>query len=140
MPELRRGYVCGLGSYDDRIRQSRARCIGAIALILLVLSVLFFIWMWIKACIQGAIPQTRWGYYEGNHGPWRRTPFYFLGPFAPKYSLRWIWYQVVNLQFFSFVLGLVSIVLKPNKKSAIITTLAFVSGFLFFVTHYWLVD
>ena len=122
------------------IRQSGARWIDAISLLLLVLSVLLFIWMWIRACIQGEIPQAPWGKYEGNHGPWHHRASFALGTFTPKYNLRWLWSQVLNLQFFSFVLGLVSIIFKPNRRSAIITALAFISGFLFFITHYWLVD
>lgn len=90
--------------------------------------------------MQGDIPQARWGHYEGNHGPWRHPSFYIFGPFVPKYDLRRLWSQVLNLQFFSFVLGLVSIVLKPNRRAAIIVAFVFVSGLLFFVTHYWLVD
>lgn len=122
-----------------RIRQSGSRWIGTIALWLLALSVLLFIWMWVKAYIQGEIPQTPWGKYEGNHGPWHYR-YYILGPFAPKYDLQWIWSQVLNLQVFSFIFGLVSIVFKPSRRNTIITALAFVSGLLFFITHYWLVD
>lgn len=127
-------------SLITRTRQNGSRWIGTIALWLLVLSVLLFIWMWLKAYIQGQIPHTSWGNYEGNHGPWRRTSFYILGPFARKYDLRWIWWQVLNLQVFSFIFGLVSIAFKPNRRSAIITSLAFGLSFLFFITHYWLVD
>jgi len=124
-----------------RIRQSIARWVGAIALVFLVFSVLLFIWMWVCAYMQGDIPQV-WGRYEGNHGPWhhRFYRYYVAGPFAFIYELRWIWWQVLNLQFFSFVLGLVSIVLKPNRRAAVIAVLAFALGFLFFITHYWLVD
>lgn len=90
-----------------------------------------------KAYIQGQIPQTPWGKYEGNHGPWHKPLHDILGI---KYDLEWIWSQVLNLQIFSFIFGLVSIAFKPSRRNTIITALAFVSGCLFFITHYWLVD
>lgn len=126
-----------LPSLITRTRQNGSRWIGTIALWLLVLSVLLFIWMWVKAYIQGQIPQTPWGKFEGSHGPWHKPLHDILGI---KYDLEWIWSQVLNLEIFSFIFGLVSIVFKPNRRSAIVTALAFVSGFLFLITHYWLVD
>ena len=118
-----------ISSIITRLRQNVSHWSGIIAVSLLALSVLLFIWMWARAYMYGAIPLMSWGQYEGNHGPWRH-----------RYDLRGAWWQILNLQFFSFVLGLVSIVFKPNRRGAIITALAFVSGFLFFITHYWLVD
>jgi len=124
-----------------RIRKSGARWIGTVALAFLVLSILLFIWMWVCAYMQGDIPQI-WGRCEGNHGPWRHRfyQYYLPRPFALIYELRWIWGQILNSQFCAFVLGLVSIVFKPNRRAVVIAALAFVLGFLFFVTHYWLVD
>lgn len=110
-------------SVITRIQQRVARQLSAIALWLLVLSVLLFIWMWLKAYIQGQIPQAPWGKHEGNHGLWHHR-YYILGSFAPKYDLRWIWSQVLNLQVFSFIFGLVSIAFKPNRRRAVITSLA----------------
>jgi len=55
-------------------------------------------------------------------------------------ELRWLWWQVLNLQVFSFVCGLVSFILKPDRRAAVVAGLAAILGFLFFVTHYWLVD
>jgi hypothetical protein len=116
-------------SVITRIRQNVSRWSGIIAVSLLVFSVLLFIWIWVCAYMHGDIPETNWGQYEGNHGPWRH-----------RYDLRGVWWQILNLQFCAFVLGLVSMVLKPNKKAAVITALAFILGFLFMITHYWLVD
>lgn len=112
-----------------RIRQSGARWIGTIALTFLVCSALLFIWMWVCAYMHGDIPETRWGQYEGNHGPWRHS-----------YDLRGAWWQILNMQFYAFVLGLVSMAFKPNRRAAVVTVFAFVLGFLFMATHYWLVD
>jgi len=109
--------------------------------VFLALSVFLFIWMWVCAYMQGNIPQV-WGRYEGNHGPWRHIFYKYTvpGPFALMCELRWLWWQVLNLQVFSFVCGLASFVLKPNRRAAVIVGLAAILGFLFFVTHYWLVD
>jgi hypothetical protein len=121
--------ICQTPSSIAEIRQRGAYWISASALFFLVFSVLLFIWMWVRAYMHGGIPQTGWGQYEGNHGPWRHS-----------YDLRGAWWQILNLQFYAFVLGLVSIVFKPKRRASIITVLAFVSGCLFLVTHYWLVD
>jgi hypothetical protein len=127
-------------SVITRIRQNVSRWSGIIAVSLLVFSVLLFIWMWVCAYMQGNIPQV-WGRYEGNHGPWHHRFYWYYVPwFALIYELRWLWNQVLNLQVLSFVVGLVSIVLKPNCRAAIITALVFVLTFMFFVTHYWLID
>ncbi|MCX5698056.1 MAG: hypothetical protein NTU54_08860 [Candidatus Omnitrophica bacterium] len=112
-----------------KIRQSAARWISVISLVSLALSLLLFIWMWSRAYMHGNIPHTSWGQYEGNHGPWRHN-----------YDLRGVWWQILNLQLCALILGLVSFVFKPNRRVAIIAGLAFVSGCLFFATHYWLVD
>jgi|GEM_PF-2557517 len=123
-----------------RIRKSGVRWLGVTALVLLAFSVLLFIWMWVCAYMQGNIPQV-WGRYEGNHGPWRyRFYGYYIPWYALIYELRWLWWQVLNLQVFSFIFGLASFILKPNRRTAIISALAFVLGFLFLITHYWLVD
>jgi hypothetical protein len=123
----------------SKIRQNVAHWLTVVALVFLTFSVLLFIWMWVHAYIQGNIPQV-WGRYEGNHGPWHHRFYRFYVPwYAFIYELRWLWWQVLNLQIFSFILGLVSIILKPNRRATITTTLAFVLAFLFFVTHYWLV-
>ncbi|MEI8348891.1 MAG: hypothetical protein WCI77_01955 [Candidatus Omnitrophota bacterium] len=111
------------------IRQNVSRWSGTIAASLLGLSVLLFIWMWARAYMHGDIPQTSWGQYEGNHGPWRH-----------RYDLRGVWWQILNIQFCAFVFGLVSVVFKPSTRATIIVALTFAMGFLFFAMNYWLVD
>ncbi|MDD4895004.1 MAG: hypothetical protein PHW54_06825 [Candidatus Omnitrophica bacterium] len=118
-------------------RKKTAYWLNTGALVLLALSVLFLIRMWVRAYIEGSIPQGAWGQYEGNHGPWRER--IFLMPWA-RHGLRWLWWQVLNLQLFAFVIGFISILFKPSKKAVIAACSAFVLGCLFFVTHYWLVD
>ena len=110
-------------------RQKAAYWLNTGALVLLVLSVLFFIWMWGRAYIEGGIPQGAWGQYEGNHGPWRHI-----------YNLRAAWWQILGMLSYTFVLGFISMLFKPSKRAIIATCSAFVLGFLFFATYYWLVD
>lgn len=116
-------------------REKAAHWLDASALALLTLSVLLFIWMWVRAYMQGDIPQGGWGHYESNHGPWRDR--FFL---PATRSLEWFWWQILNIQFYAFAVGVFSMCFKPGKQGFMIACSAFVFGTVFFTTHYWLVD
>lgn len=75
------------------------------------------------------MPDTAWGTYEGNHGPWRH-----------RYDLRGAWWQIANTQTVAFLLGLASCCISPNRRALIVAGLALTGKVLFFLTHYWLVD
>lgn len=117
------------GPPPTSIRMAGARWTGTVAIALLLFSIVLFAWMWIHAYRTGAIPETEWGTYRGNHGPWRH-----------RYDLRSAWHWVSFSHLLAFVLGIVSLVIKPSLRALYIILAAFAIGFLFMSTHYWLVD
>src|SRR6056297_2016413 len=86
----------------------------AIAIAFLAVSVFIFAWMWIQALAIGAVPEADWGTITGNHGPWRHL-----------YELRSMWWGILNLQFWSVYLAMLSLVTKPSKKAATTLLAAF---------------
>ncbi|MFW6151645.1 MAG: hypothetical protein ACOC6C_01590 [Verrucomicrobiota bacterium] len=100
-----------------------------IAIGFLSISVLIFAWMWIRALAMGALPEGDWGTTAGNHGPWRRL-----------HELRSMWYGILELQWWSLSFAITSYAVKPRLRTAITVVVAFIALFLFFYTHYWLVD
>jgi hypothetical protein len=106
-------------------------------LVFLALSTLLFVAMWARrALLGGAVPKTPWGEVAGNHGPWRGLPH----PFGPRYALRDMWYQVLDLQCLAFLCAGVSLLLRPRWRTALVAGGAAAAGLLFLFTHYWLVD
>jgi hypothetical protein len=111
------------------LRKSIASWFYVIALVLLLFSVILIARMWMNANMQNAIPNSSWGIKMGNHGPWRHI-----------YNLRDAFWQILNLQVYSLILAIVSLIIKPKRKTIVFATLALIIFFLFFYTHYWLVD
>ena len=111
-----------------RFRHICANWFSTIALILLIIALVLFIWMWTQAFINGVIPNISWGEHAGNHGPWRHI-----------YNLRNLWWYIDYALFLSFKLALSSYFFKRDNKAAVIVFAAFVFGFIFMST-YWLVD
>ncbi len=117
------------------LRKSSSQFLYLIAIILFIVSIAIFIWMWIYAYMHDYIPDTTWGEKLGNHGPWRRLGFWRQG-----FSIRDAFWHIVNLQFYSMCLALISFFVKPNIRAIILFTITLVIFFVFLYTHYWLVD
>ncbi len=100
-----------------------------ISLVLLFISFFLFAWMWVYAFMHDYVPETPWGIKIGNHGPWRHS-----------YNLRNAFWYIFVMQFLSICLTIVSFIIKPNRKAVILFGIALVVFFMFFYTHYWLVD
>lgn len=113
----------------SRIRPSMAQLVGLIALEVLIFSVFLFIWMWLRAYHTGAVPVTTWDNYDRNHGPWRHL-----------YELRDLWWKIPEVRFWSFILGSISLIIKPSHLALLTVIVSPVAGFIFMVSHYWLVD
>ena len=111
-----------------RFRNIYAYWFRTIAIVLLIIAIILFIWMWIKAHIIGVIPNMNGREYYGNHGPWRHI-----------YTLRNLWWYTAYTQIFSFYLALVSFLLKRDNKAAIMLFISFIAV-LFLMSTYWLVD
>jgi hypothetical protein len=119
-----------------RMSEVCGRWIGAAAWVCLGLSAVVFVLMWVRAFLDGTVPKTAWGEVAGNHGPWRGLPY----PLGPRYALRDMWYQVLDLQCLAALCASVSLLLRPRWHTALVAVGAAAAGFLFLFTHYWLVD
>ena len=120
---------CGIAlSRLTALRASGSRWVDLLAVALLLFSAVLFAWIWITAWRTGAVPDA-WGAYTSNHGPWRH-----------RYDLRDAWWLIVCFQSWAFVVAFISYALKPNAKAVVIAWVAFVAGWLFSCTHFWLVD
>ena len=115
-------------SYSDW----RSTC-SNISLNLAIAGLFFLIPMlvtvWFLAIEGGNIPSGPWGIYEGNHGPWRHV-----------YDLRKLLSYTIFVPICSFVLGLISLMLRATKLTGVILTASVLSFLLLMYSHYWLID
>jgi hypothetical protein len=107
------------------------------ALLLLALAIAAFVVMWWSAWRMHKMPD-RWWDAGGNHGPWRYL--HARWGYAGLQNLRWFWASIIQLLAHSGVLGLLSLLLRPAWKRALLPLAALALGVLFFHTHHWLVD
>jgi len=99
----------------------------AIAGLFFVIPMLAIIWF--LAIEGGNMPSGPWGICEGNHGPWRHV-----------YDLRKLLGFTIFIPLCSFVLGLMSFILKTNKFVWVIMAASILSFLLLMYSHYWLID
>lgn len=110
------------------------------AQVLLVLAGACFVYMWVQAFLQGAVPGT-WGQCEGNHGPWRQQfRLYWLLGGSTWENLRVLWSVVLAALLWAFACCTAAFLLHPNRRAALTGMGALAVAYLYLVTHCWLVD
>jgi len=85
--------------------------------------------IWFLAIEGGNMPSGPWGICDGNHGAWRHV-----------YDLRKLLGFTIFIPLCSFVLGLMSFILKTNKFVWVIMAASILSFLLLMYSHYWLID
>jgi len=116
-------------SYSDwRFTCSNISLNLAIAGLFFLIPMLGTVWF---LAIEGGnmLPSGPWGIYEGNHGPWRHV-----------YDLRKLLSYTIFVPICSFVLGLISLILRATKLTGVILTASVLSFLLLMYSHYWLID
>jgi len=99
----------------------------AIAGLLFVLPLMSAIWS--LAVKWGFSIPSNWGYYEGNHGPWRHI-----------YDLRKLLLFTIWIPIYSSVFALLSAIIRFNKLAWMILFSCIIVFFALIDTYYWLID
>ena len=123
------------GSAWREMRHDAADGLGKLSVIVLCLVFALLAFIWMLAAVSGQIPSGPWGEYAGNHGPWHGR----LGP-APTYVLGHLLLIVLLSPLIAAAYGLLSFVLRPSVRAAVLVPAATATFFALFLTHAWLID
>lgn len=122
---------------DKSLFQKIRRILHRYFLILCLLALAVAIWdyshMWWYAYQRGLVPEV-WNPPDAPHGPWRR-----LWAYLPEHPGGYC----LSVQFdllMASAAGILSFLIRPSVRRAIISVLAAVLCILFFFTHSWLVN
>ena len=99
----------------------------AVALLLFILPLLAAVWA--LAFKMNAFPQTAWGVFDGNHGPWR----YF-------YDLRQLLHFSFGLPVHGACAASISCLMRMSVGTLCVVLTNVAAFFALLYTHYWLID
>lgn len=99
----------------------------AVALLLFILPLLATVWA--VALKMNAFPQTAWGVFDGNHGPWR----YF-------YDLRQLLHFSFGLPVHGACAASISCLMRMSVVTLCVVLTNVAAFFALLYTHYWLID
>lgn len=106
---------------------SHVSLIFAVGALVFIVPMLFTLWA--LAFYGNDIPRGPWGVHEGNHGPWRHVC-----------NLRGLLENIFLIPFGSAALGMLSLLVRPNKGAAIVILGSALVLLLLVWSHGWLVD